>query len=182
MERIQLGFRFLGSCHRYTVCLNNKMYRNHFYITLYSNASQEIYPDNKIGAFLIQLAQPVKVYPSEIREVGLSELSYSATEQVYELAPLADALDNSQAMVYCDLIAPQIIGSAVVRYLRTLDILHANYDGEFLYENVCYVPAEKEMFRDMRIEILNLSGERIAFRDSKNPLKAVLHFRRVITH
>jgi len=38
------------------------------------------------------------------------------------------------------------------------------------------------MFRDIRIEILNLSGERVPFTDGKTPLKVVLHFRRVITH
>jgi len=91
------------------------MDRDHFYITLYSNASQEVYPDNKIKAFTIQLAQPIKLDPSEIWEVY-------------------------------------------------------------------YLPVEKRTFRDIRIEILNLSGERIAFTDSKTPLKAVLHFRRVITH
>jgi len=48
------------------------MDRDHFYITLYSNASQEIYPDNKIGAFKIQLTQPVKLAPSEIWEVGFA--------------------------------------------------------------------------------------------------------------
>jgi len=52
----------------------------------------------------------------------------------------------------------------------------------FLYEKVYYVPVEKRTFRNIRIEILNMSGERIAFKDSKTPLKAVLHFQRVITH
>jgi len=70
----------------------------------------------------------------------------------------------------------------MVRYLRTLDIMPVKYGGELLYENVYYVPVEKKTFRDILIEILNLSGERIAFRDSKTPLKAVLHFRRIITH
>jgi len=70
----------------------------------------------------------------------------------------------------------------MVRYVRTLDNMPANYGGEFLYENVYYAPVEKKTFRDIRIEILNLSGERIVFRYSKTPLKAVLHFRRVITH
>jgi len=30
----------------------------------------------------------------------------------------------------------------MVRYLRTLDIMPTNYGGEFLYENVYYVPVE----------------------------------------
>jgi len=41
------------------------MDRDHFYIRLYSNASQEIYLYNKIDAFTIQLAQPVKLDTSE---------------------------------------------------------------------------------------------------------------------
>jgi len=55
------------------------MDRDHFYVTLYSNASQDIYPDNKIAAFTTQLAQPIRLDPSEIWEVGLCELSYSVT-------------------------------------------------------------------------------------------------------
>jgi hypothetical protein len=54
------------------------MDRDHFYITLFSNASQDIYPDNKIATFTTQLAQPIRLDPSEIWEVGLGELSYSA--------------------------------------------------------------------------------------------------------
>jgi len=114
--------------------------------------------------------------------VGLCELSYPAIELAFDIGPLADVEDNSRALVYCDLIAPQLVGACMIRYLRTLDIMPTNYGAEFLYENVYYVPVEKKTFRDIRIEILNLSGKRIAFRDSKTPLKAVLHFRRVITH
>jgi len=113
---------------------------------------------------------------------GLCELSYPAIELAFDIGPLADVEDKSRALVYCDLIAPQLIGASMVRNQRTLDNMPANYGGEFLYENVYYVPVEKKTFRDLRMEILNLSGERNAFRDSKTPLKAVLHFRRVITY
>jgi len=70
----------------------------------------------------------------------------------------------------------------MVRYLRTLKIVPTDYDSEYLFENVYYVPVEKRAFRDIRIEILNLSGEKILFRDRQTPLKVVLHFRRVVTH
>jgi hypothetical protein len=93
------------------------MDRDHFYITLFSNASQEIYPDNKITAFTIQLAQPVKLDQSEIWEVELCELSYPAIELAFNIRPLADVEYNSHALVYCDLIAPQCIGASMVRYL-----------------------------------------------------------------
>ena len=85
--------------------------------------------------------------------------------------------------MYCDLIASQLIDTTKVRCPRSFRIVPTDYDSEFLYENVYYVPVEKRTFRrDIRIEIVNLSGERIAFKDSKTPLKAVLHFRRVMTH
>jgi len=55
------------------------MDRDHFYVTLFCNVSQDIYPDNKIAAFTTQLAQPIRLDPSDIWEVGSSELSYSVT-------------------------------------------------------------------------------------------------------
>ena len=42
-------------------------------------------------------------------------------------------------------------------------------------------PWRKKAFRDIRIEIINQSGDLIPFSDSQTPLKVVLHFRRVIT-
>jgi len=150
------------------------MDRDHFYITLFSNASQHLYPDNKIAAFTTQLGQPIILDPSEIWEVGFCEISSPSTMPVG---------DNTNAFVYCDLIAPQFIGTDMVRFLRAFNTTWpADYDTEYLYDNVYYVPVEKTMFRDIRIEILNLTGERVAFKDSKTPLKVVLHFRRVITH
>jgi hypothetical protein len=91
--------------------------------------------------------------------------------------------DNTNALVYFDLIVPQFIGTDMKRVLRAFNTFWpADYDTEYLYDNVYYVPVEKRMFRDIRIGILNLTGERIALKDSKTPLKVVFHFRRVITH
>ena len=114
------------------------MDRDHFYITLFSNASQHIYPDNKIAAFTIQLAQPIILDPSEIWEVGLCELS-SARQLL---------ADNTDALVYCDLIALQLIGTNTVRFFRTFNIIMPeDHGGEYQFENVYYVPVEKRMFR-----------------------------------
>jgi len=64
------------------------MDRDHFYITLFSNTSQDMYPDNKTAAFTIHLAQPIRLDPSEICEVALCELSYSASHQQLQLLNL----------------------------------------------------------------------------------------------
>ena len=85
--------------------------------------------------------------------------------------------------MYWDLIAPQFIGTTMVRFFRTFNIITPeDYGVEYQFKNVYYVPVEKRMFRDIRIEILNLAGERVPFIDGQTPLKVVLHFRRVITH
>jgi len=150
------------------------MERDHFYITLFSNAYQHLYPYNKIAAFTIQLAQPVILDPSEIWDVGLYEISSPSTMQVE---------DNTNALVYCDLIATQFIVTDRVRILRAFNTTWPDYYyAEYIYYNVYYVPLEKRMFRDIRNQILNLTGEKVAFEDSKTPLNVVLHFRRVITH
>jgi len=88
------------------------MDRDNFYITLFCYAFQDIYPENKIAAFTTQLAQPIRLDPSEIWEVGLCELSYSASEQHLQLLNLNVFVN---ALMYCDLIAPQLIGTTKVR-------------------------------------------------------------------
>ena len=79
--------------------------------------------------------------------------------------------DNTDALVYRDLIAPQLIGTTMVRFLRTFNIIimPEDYGAEYQFENIYYVPVEKRMFRDIRVEILNLSGERVPFTDGKTP-------------
>ena len=115
------------------------------------------------------MAQPIILDPSEIWEVGLYELSFSE-RQLLE--------DNRDALVYCDLIAPQLIGTTMVRFFRTFNIITPeDYGAEYQFKKVYYVPAEKRMFRNIRIKILNLAGERVPFTDVQTPLKVVLHFR-----
>jgi hypothetical protein len=84
------------------------------------------------------------------------------------------------ALMYCYLIAPQLIGTTKVRCLKLLRIVRTDYDSEYLFQNVYYVPLEKKTFRDIRIEILNQAGDLIPFSDSQTHLK-VVHFRRAIT-
>jgi hypothetical protein len=146
------------------------MGRDHFYVTLLSSASQHLYPANTIAAFTSKLAKTIELDPSANWEVGLCELSYSPDKP-------AVIIGDTNALVYCDLIEPKFIGAAMARYLRTF--VMSTDSGVYTFENVYCVPIEKRTFRDIRIEVLNLSGQRVAFEDSRTPLKAVLHFRRV---
>jgi len=51
----------------------SKMFDNdpkHFYVKLFSNASQILYPTNMIGAFTVELPQPIELGPNDKWEVG----------------------------------------------------------------------------------------------------------------
>ena len=48
----------------------------HFYVTLVSNTSKSLYPDNTIAALTAELARPVELGYSDNWEVGVCEFSY----------------------------------------------------------------------------------------------------------
>jgi hypothetical protein len=128
-----------------------------------------------IAAFTIQLAKTIELGPSEKWEVGLCEISFHPPD-VGTIRPTM-LVGDTNALAYCDLIEPQFIGTATARYLATF-IVPSIYNN-YLFKNVYYVPVEKRTFRDIRIEVLTLSGRRIAIKDNKTPMKVALHFRRV---
>jgi len=49
----------------------------------------------------------------------------------------------------------------------------------YLFHNIYYLPVEKKLFQDIRIELREPSGEPAALEASIIPTKVVLHFRRV---
>jgi len=72
----------------------------HFYVSLFSNASQTLYPTNTIGAFTVELPQPIELGPKDNWEVGLCEISYPPNT-VGTLKPL-NVVGDTTALVYCD--------------------------------------------------------------------------------
>jgi len=92
-------------------------YRRQFYITLFSNASQEVYPSNTLAEFTIQLAQRIYLGSTDNWEVGSCEIScpppYPYTSKPYEVVAVTNAL------IYCDFITPQFVGNDHVRRLPT---------------------------------------------------------------
>jgi len=90
---------------------------NQFYVTLFSNSSNEIYKDNTLAAFTIKLAQPIELNYAENWEVGICEVS-CPPPIVGTGLPLT-TVGNSHVLVYCNVISPQFVGSDMVRCLRT---------------------------------------------------------------
>ena len=49
--------------------------------------------------------------------------------------------------------------------------------GEHVCDYIKYLPVEKYTTKNIRIEILHLTGKLVEFKSSKTPTKIVLHFR-----
>jgi len=88
-----------------------------------------------------------------------------------------DVVSSINVLIYCDLITPQFVGTENVRLLRT--IICPTQLGNHLFQNIYYLPVEKKLFQDIRIELREADGEPAAFEDSIIPTKVVLHFGRV---
>jgi len=150
-------------------------YRNNFYITLFSNASQKFHPNNKLAEFTIQLAQRIDQGSTDNWEFGLCEFS-CPRQKPTNMKPI-EVIGETNALIYCDLITPQFVGSDYVRCLRTF--IHPSKFCEHRFNNVYYVPVQKRSFQDISILIKDIKGKNINFKAGAVPTKAVLHFRRV---
>ena len=124
--------------------------RNHFYVTLFSNASLDLYPDNTRAAFTTHLAHTIDLGTSSSEwEVGLCEVLYGGPSN--ELDKPNTLVDKTIVFVYCDLVAPQFVAD---QNLRTLRIIHyPSRDGEHRVQNVYYLPVEERFFRDINIQM-----------------------------
>ena len=98
--------------------------RNHFYVTLFSNASKDVFPDNTMKAFTIHLAKPIDLSSSDW-EVGLTEVAYKAPNRQIKQGTVIDVITSVNVLVYCDLISPQIVGTENVRLLRNYNLPHS---------------------------------------------------------
>ena len=146
-------------------------------MTLFSNASKEVFPDNTLTLFSIQLAQPIDLGSSSDWEAGLLELSYKAPTRQMVNGALVDVISSINVHIYCVLITPQRVGTENVRLLST--IICPTQLGNHLFRNVYYLPAEKTHFQDIRIELRETDGGPAALEASILPTKVVLHFRRI---
>jgi hypothetical protein len=165
----------VGSCIQREEHLKNDMTDRQLYVTLFSSDSQDLYPDNKLAAFTSELAQPISLNPDYEWEVGLAEVS--CVPPARGSLPPRVQVGSLTLLIYCDIITPQFVGKNLVRCLRS--IIHPTQDCEFTFDQVFYLPVENKTFKNIRIEILKLDGLPVNFKDSENPVKVVLHFRRV---
>jgi len=150
--------------------------RNHFYVTLFSNASIDLYPDNTRAVFTTHLADPIDLGTSTDWEVGLCEISYGGPSN--ELVKPNTRAYKTMVFVYCDLVAPQFVAD---QNLRTLRIIHyPSVVGEHRFQNIYYLHVEKRVFRDITIQMRLMDGSTVPFEAGILPVKMVLHFLRAV--
>ena len=116
--------------------------RDHFYVTLFSNAFIDLYPDNTHAVFTTHLAHPIDLETSSEWEVGLCEISYGGSSN--ELLKANTLVEKTMVFVYCDLVAPKFVAD---QNLRTLRIIHyPSIVGEHVFKMFIISPWKKESF------------------------------------
>ena len=149
----------------------------HFYVTLLSNTSKNLYADNTIEAFTVELLRPVELGSSVNWEVG--ECEFCSPPKSVGTFKHTTVVGDTTGLIYCDMIYPQYVGRALVRCMRTFT--YPSLSGQHVFDNVYYLPVEKRTFKIIRMEALHSTGKRVEFKSSTTPSKVVLYFRRVST-
>jgi len=80
--------------------------RDNLYITLFSNASAEIYTLNSQTKFTNRLALPVDLGSTSDWEVGLCEISYAPPQRMILQGAVVDMIGDVNILVYCDPVTP----------------------------------------------------------------------------
>ena len=154
---------------------------NHFYVTLFSNASQALFPDNTVNAFTSELAQVIDLGPDDTWEVGLCEFS-CPSQHVGTLKPNI-VVGGTNMIIYCNLIKSQFVVDNLIRCLRTIIVPSLYCD--YAFDHIYYLPVDQSRFKHIRIELRDLMGEPVftglTGKCTNVPVKVVLHFRRVPT-
>ena len=143
---------------------------NSFYVTLFSNASREIYENNTHADFTLNLSRTIDGRTSPNWEVGVCEVSCSSPQSLNTVVVTPCAV---HALLYCNIISRQFVGDSTVRCMRTFPTTSCqNYE----FRNVQYVPVEQRQFQSIGIEFLTLLGLQVPFEYSITPTNVVLYF------
>jgi len=138
---------------------------NSFYVTLFSNASQDIYDNNTRADFTVKLSRPIHLGTSPNWKVGVCDVSRSSPPleslNTVDVTPCAD-----HAITYCNLISPQCVGDSTVRCMRTFPTASCRHH-ELLHFK--YVPVEQRQLQSIRVVFLTFLVLHVPFEDSRTP-------------
>jgi len=96
------------------------------------NSSKNLYPDNTIAAITAELARPVELGSSDNWEVGVCEFTYPPNS--VGTFKHTTVVGDTTGLLYCDLISPQYVGRALVRFVWTF--IYSSLSGQHVFDNV----------------------------------------------
>ena len=123
------------------------------FVTLFSNASTEIYTLNSQTSLTNRLALPVALGSSSDWEVGLAEITYKPPQRTIVQGAIIDVVSDLNVLIYCNLVTPHI--ASFEDYLSFTN-------GKTHFSNIYYLPVEFKTFWSIHINMtiltkLNLS-------------------------
>jgi hypothetical protein len=130
--------------------------RRHFYVTITSNGSPDLCDTNSVTDFMVHLPRPIDLGIAADWEVGLCEISYRPPKRKLISGVVATTMGDTNVLVYCNLIAPQLFNDQYVRVLRT--IVYPSTVGDHCFQTVYYMPVEKRLIQDIHIMMRQLDG------------------------
>lgn len=168
--------------------------QEHF-VTVLSNNSTLIYPDNVLSAFTNILNRPL-ILPGKwivgLTEVCLNRNSSNSLQTKKKSSNLSDEVikgdlvdggdkdDNqcTQIYLYTDVIKPRHIGNRYSRCLRVF--LKKNLEQATIgFDQIEYFPVQTNMIGEISVLMADLTGERINFNRSYIPTMCTFHFKKV---
>jgi hypothetical protein len=139
--------------------------QQHFYVTLFSNASQSVFADNTIAAFTIHFAQPIELGSNDRWEVGLCELTcppqYAAGTYGND-----KIVGDTNILGYCNLISPQFVNSELVRCVRTF--ITSSLHCQKSLKSVLYA-CRKTIIKRHKNLVIDDGWQALLFKESKTP-------------
>lgn len=118
----------------------------------------------------VQKVVPVRV--STVQKVVPVQTSKSSILQSSNIV----SSDNGLFFVYLDIIAPRRIGANCNRVLK---IINPQDKRTFHFNNVEYVPVERNYFDSFSVLVTQSDGKNVNFASSNIPTYINLHFKRV---
>ena len=105
----------------------------------------------------------------------ISELNLEKNESFY----LPSRIQLTKfIVVYTDIIEPQFYGNVRSPILRTVNIKSQNDENSTFFDNPHYLKINKTRIDTINIQICDLSGKHIQFRDFFSNIQITLHFRK----
>ena len=96
---------------------------NHSYNTLLSDSSENVYPDDTIATFQVQLAKSMDL-ESENWEVGVCGSTYPVSPPQRKVS-----WSISDTFIYCDLIESRLLGRCLTRSSESYSALRQLYSS-----------------------------------------------------